>query len=197
MVTGQLRPPTSMAKPSIAVMPFENLSGDPEQDYWADGMVEPDHRAVSISLVPCDRRAIPVSPCGQQSTSPMWARNSELATCCKDRASGRHRIRVASQLIDTANNTHIWAGRFDQVVEDMFDLQDEIVGSIVGAVVPQFVASFQPTMPTGSRTTLSSWEWAMRGWNLAWRLEESGDSILRASAQIAQVPISGRREWKS
>ena len=108
-----------------------------------------------------------------------------------------NRIRVASQLIDTANNTHIWAGRFDQVVEDMFDLQDEIVGSIVGAVVPQFVASFQPTMPTGSRTTLSSWEWAMRGWNLAWRLEESGDSILRASAQIAQVPISGRREWKS
>ena len=187
--TQQVRTSATTTKPSIAVLPFDNLSGDPEQDFLADGMVEDLITMLSRfhwfrviarnSSFTFRRQATDIIEVGKKLGARYVLEGSV-------RRAGT-RIRVAAQLIDTADNTHVWADRFDSVVEDIFDLQDQIVRSIVGAVVPQFVSSFQPSRQAESRTNLSSWELAMRGWNLAWRLEESEDAILRARELFEQA----------
>ena len=94
------------------------------------------------------------------------------------------RIRVSAHLVDLEVSTTIWADRFDRELEDLFDLQDEMVQSIVGAVVPEFVASFQPGR---SRTSISSWELAMRGWNMITRLQGSGEAVLGAREMFQEA----------
>lgn len=178
----QVRPVVQTTKPSIAVLPFDNMSGDPDQDYFADGMVEDLitmlsrfhwFRVISRNSSFAFRgQPINVTEVGKSLGARYLLEGSV-------RRAGS-RVRVSAQLIDTATNTHLWAERFDRELEDMFDLQDEIVRSIVGAVVPQFVSSFQPNQQSEPRASISSWELAMRGWNLVWRVEKSEEAILQA-----------------
>jgi TolB-like protein len=125
-------------KPSIAVLPFQNLSGDPEQEYFADGMTEDIIAALS-----------------RMRWLFVIARNSSFAY--KDRAVdekrvGRElgvryvlegsvrkaggRVRVGAQLIDATTGGHLWADRFDGALDDIFDLQDQVTASVVGAIAP-------------------------------------------------------------
>jgi TolB-like protein/class 3 adenylate cyclase/Tfp pilus assembly protein PilF len=125
-------------KPSIAVLPFQNMSGDPEQEYFADGMVEDIITALSRT------KALFVI-----------ARNSSFAYKGKSpdiRQVGRelgvryvlegsvrkagNRVRIAGQLIDAASGMHIWADRFDGLLEDIFELQDQVTSNVVGAISP-------------------------------------------------------------
>lgn len=174
---------SDLTKPSIAVLPFDNMSGD-SQDYLADGIVE--------DLTTMLSRFHWFRVTARSSTYAIHRESGDAAEAGR-RLGARYvlqgsvrrtgdRIRVAAQLIDTSSSLHLWADRFDGVIEDIFDLQDEIVGSIVGAVVPQFVSSFQPARHAEARYAVSSWELAMRGWNLAWRLEGGADPFLRARA---------------
>ena len=123
-------------KPSIAVLPFDNMSGDPEQDYFADGLCEDLIMALS-----------------QYSGLLVIARNStfiykeqaiDIATVARDlnveyvlegsvRRAGQ-RIRITAQLIDTVSGTHVWAERYDRDLNDIFAVQDEITLNIVGAL---------------------------------------------------------------
>jgi adenylate cyclase len=125
-------------KPSIAVLPFQNMSGDPEQEYFADGMVEDITTALSRfkSLFVIARnssftykgKAVDVKQVGRELGVRYVLEGSV-------RRAGK-RVRITGQLIEVANGTHIWAGRFDRELEDVFALQDELAQAVVSAVEP-------------------------------------------------------------
>jgi TolB-like protein len=126
-------------KPSIAVLPFQNMSGDPEQEYFADGMVEEIIAALS--------RVHWLFVIARNSTFTYKGRAVDIKQVGRDlgvryvlegsvRKAGE-RIRINGQLIDAANGTHLWADRFDGALEDVFDLQDRVTASVVGAIAPK------------------------------------------------------------
>ncbi len=125
-------------KPSIAVLPFTNMSGDPEQEYFADGMVEDIITALSrfnqlfvIARNSCftyKGRAVDVRQVAKELGVRFVLEGSV-------RKSGA-RVRITGQLIDAVTGAHLWAERFDGGVEDVFDLQDKITASVVGAIEP-------------------------------------------------------------
>jgi TolB-like protein/class 3 adenylate cyclase/Tfp pilus assembly protein PilF len=126
-------------KPSIAVLPFENLSGDREQEYFADGMVEEIITALSRfrqlfviarnSSFAYKGRAVDVKQVGKELGVRYILEGSV-------RKAGT-RVRIAGQLIDTSTGAHLWADRFDGAVEDIFDLQDQVTASVVAAIGPK------------------------------------------------------------
>jgi TolB-like protein len=125
--------------PSIAVLPFQNMSGDPEQDYFADGIVEEIITALSRfrqlfviarnSSFTYKGRAIEVKQVGRELGVDYVLEGSVR------RASNR--IRIAGQLIDATTGTHLWADRFDGRVQDIFDLQDQMTAQVVAAIAPK------------------------------------------------------------
>jgi len=125
-------------KPSIAVLPFTNMSGDPEQDYFADGMVEDIITALSHfkalfviarnSSFTYKGRAIDVKLVGRELGVRYVLEGSVRKAA--------NRVRITGQLVDTATGVHLWANRFDGGLGDIFDLQDQVTESIVGAIAP-------------------------------------------------------------
>ncbi|WP_426527222.1 adenylate/guanylate cyclase domain-containing protein [Bradyrhizobium sp. McL0615] len=126
-------------KPSIAVLPFQNMSSDPEQDYFADGMVEDIITALSHyhalfviarnSSFTYKGHAVDVKQVGR-----------ELGVRYVLEGSVRRvldRVRVTGQLIDASTGAHLWADRFDGALKDIFDLQDDITLRVVGAIAPK------------------------------------------------------------
>jgi TolB-like protein/class 3 adenylate cyclase len=125
-------------KPSIAVLPFQNMSGDPEQEYFADGMVEEIITALSRvrwlfviarnSTFTYKGQAVDVKQVG-----------SELGVRYVLEGSVRkagQRVRITGQLIEALTGTHLWADRFDGSVEDVFELQDRVASSVAGVIEP-------------------------------------------------------------
>jgi adenylate cyclase len=125
-------------KPSVAVLPFQNMSGDPEQEYFADGMVEEVTTALSRirSLFVIARnsaftykgRAVDVRQVGRELGVRYVLEGSV-------RKAGS-RVRITGQLVEAATGTHLWADRFDGALEDVFDLQDRMTASVVAAIEP-------------------------------------------------------------
>ncbi len=130
---------SGLDRPSLAVLPFANLSGDPEQDYFADGMVEEITTALSRvrwffviarnSSFTYKGRAVDVKQVGRELGVRYVLEGSV-------RKAGE-RVRITAQLVETETGAHVWADRFDGVIENLFDLQDEITASVVGAIEPQ------------------------------------------------------------
>jgi adenylate cyclase len=128
-------------KPSIAVLPFQNMSGDPEQEYFADGMVEDIITALSRfrSLFVIARnssftykgKAIDIKQVGRELGVRYVLEGSV-------RKSGGQ-VRVTAQLIEASTGAHLWADRFDQSLEDIFTLQDNVTMSVVGAIAPRLI----------------------------------------------------------
>ena len=126
-------------KPSIAVLPFQNMSGDPEQEYFADGIVEDIITALSRfkslfviarnSSFTYKRKAVDIKQVGRELGVRYVLEGSVR------KAAGK--VRITGQLIDTATGTHLWADRFDGLLEDIFELQDKITTSVVGAIAPK------------------------------------------------------------
>jgi TolB-like protein/class 3 adenylate cyclase len=125
-------------KPSIAVLPFENMSGDPEQDYFADGMAEDIITALSRfralfviarnSSFTYKGRAVDVKVVGRELGVRYVLEGSVRKAA--------NRVRITGQLVDTATGAHLWADRFDGGLDDIFNLQDEVTQSVVGAIAP-------------------------------------------------------------
>ena len=125
-------------KPSIAVLPFTNMSGDPEQDYFADGMVEDIITALSHfkalfviarnSSFTYKGRAVDVKQVGRELGVRYVLEGSVRKAA--------NRVRITGQLVDTATGAHLWAERFDGGLGDIFDLQDQVTESVVGAIAP-------------------------------------------------------------
>ena len=126
-------------KPSIAVLPFQNMSGDPEQDYFADGIVEEIITALSRfrelfviarnSTFTYKGRAVDVKQVGRE-----LGVRYVLEGSVRKAAS---RVRITSQLIDAISGVHLWADRIDGTVDDIFVLQDQVTENVVGAIAPK------------------------------------------------------------
>src|SRR5712672_3736600 len=132
----QVLPPPD--KPSIAVLPFQNMSGDPEQEYFADGIVEDIITALSRfkalfviarnSSFTYKGRAVDVKQVGRELGVRYVLEGSVRKAA--------NRVRITGQLVDTATGTHLWADRIDGGLGDIFDLQDQVTESVVGAIAP-------------------------------------------------------------
>jgi len=125
--------------PSIAVLPFQNLSGDLEQEYFADGVVEEIITALSRfrhlfviarnSSFIYKGRSVDVKQIGRELGVRYVLEGSVRKMADK--------VRIAGQLVDTSLGTHLWADRFDGLLEDIFDLQDQVTACVVGAIAPK------------------------------------------------------------
>jgi TolB-like protein len=126
-------------KPSIAVLPFQNMSGDPEQEYFADGMVEEIITALSRfkSLFVIARnssftykgKAIDIKQVGRELGVRYVLEGSV-------RKSGG-RVRITGQLIEAGTGGHLWADKFDGELKEIFELQDRITASVVSVIAPK------------------------------------------------------------
>ena len=125
-------------KPSIAVLPFQNMSGDPEQEYFADGMVEDIITGLSrITWLFVIARNSSFTYKGQAVDVKQVGRELGVRYVLEGsvRKAG-NRVRITGQLIDAATGAHIWADRFDGALDDIFELQDQVACSVVGAIEP-------------------------------------------------------------
>jgi adenylate cyclase len=130
-------------KPSIAVLPFANMSGDPEQEYFADGMVEEIITALSRirwlfviarnSSFTYKGQAVDVKQVGRELGVRYVLEGSVR------KAGGR--VRITAQLIDAISGTHLWADHFDGSLEDVFELQDQVASSAAGVIEPALQAA--------------------------------------------------------
>ena len=126
------------SKPSIAVLPFANMSGDPEQDYFADGLVE--------DLITSLSKVAGLFVIAKNSTFAYKGKNVDIRQVAKELGvryvlegsvrKAANRLRITGQLIEAASATHVWADKFEGAVEDIFDLQDRLTENIVGAIEP-------------------------------------------------------------
>jgi adenylate cyclase len=126
-------------KPSIAVLPFQNLSGDPEQEYFADGMVEEIITALSrIRWLFVIARNSSFTYKGHNVDIKQVGRELGVRYVLEGsvRKAG-NRVRITGQLIDTSTGAHIWADRFDGALDDIFELQDDVASGVVGAIEPK------------------------------------------------------------
>ena len=150
---------------SIAVLPFANLSGDPEQEYFADGITEDIITALS-----------------NVRTFAVLARNSTFAYKCKSvdaREVGRNlkanyliegsvrragdRVRVTAQLIHSETGDHLWANRYDGKLDDIFDLQDQMTSAIVGTIEPELVRAEGLRLQSKPPENLDAYDYLLRG----------------------------------
>ncbi|HTG17369.1 MAG TPA: tetratricopeptide repeat protein, partial [Blastocatellia bacterium] len=135
------KPPPLPDKPSIAVLPFQNMSGDPEQEYFADGMVEEITTALSRfkwlfviarnSSFTFKGKAVDVKEVGRRLGVRYVLEGSVR------KASGK--VRITGQLIDAVTGTHLWADRFERDLTDIFALQDEVTVAVVSAIQPKLL----------------------------------------------------------
>jgi TolB-like protein/class 3 adenylate cyclase len=126
-------------RPSIAVLPFQNMSGDPEQEYFADGVVEDIITALcrfkSLFVIARNSsftykgKAVDIKQVGRELGVRYVLEGSVR------KAGGR--LRITGQLIDVTTGAHLWADRFDGALEDIFDLQDKLTQQVIGAIAPE------------------------------------------------------------
>ena len=151
-------------KPSIAVLPFANMSGDPEQDYFADGMVEEIITALSrIRWLFVIARNSTFTYKGQAVDVKQVGRELGVRYILEGSVrKGGNRVRITAQLIDATNGTHLWADRFDGSLEDVFELQDEVATNVAGVIEPALQAA--ETQRSANRPTndLSAYDLYLR-----------------------------------
>jgi adenylate cyclase len=148
-------------KPSIAVLPFQNMSGDPEQEYFADGRVEEIITALSRfkSLFVIARnssftfkgRAVDIKEVGRRLGVRYVLEGSVR------KASGK--VRITGQLVDAVTGAHIWAERFERDLRDIFVLQDEVTGAIVSAIRPKLLEAEIATATRRRPENLTAYEY--------------------------------------
>ena len=169
-VRGESSTPAVMAspplpdKPSIAVLPFQNLSGDPEQEYFADGMVEEITTALSKvrwflviarnSTFAYKGRAVDVRQVARELGVRYVLEGSV-------RKAG-NRVRISGQLIDAATGNHVWAERYDRELADIFAVHDEIAERVVAAIEPQLYAAEHFRSQRKPPESLDAWECVIR-----------------------------------
>jgi adenylate cyclase len=162
-------------KPSIAVLAFENMSGDPEQEYFADGIAEDVITALSRfrSLFVIARNSS-FTYKGQAVVITQVARELGVRYVVEGsvRKAG-NRVRITAQLIDAANGNHLWADRFDGSLDDVFDLQDQITEQIVIAVEPEIHVRERERAERKTPESLDAWELMQRGLSHFYRFNKN------------------------
>jgi TolB-like protein len=152
-------------KPSITVLPFQNLSGDPEQEYFADGVVEDIIAALSRirwlfviarnSSFTYKGQAVDAQGVGQ-ALGVRYVLEGSVRKC-------GNRLRITGQLIDATSGAHIWAERFEGLLDDIFELQDQITESVVGAIAPQLERAEIERAKRKPTESLDAYDYYLRG----------------------------------
>jgi adenylate cyclase len=152
-------------KPSIAVLPFQNMSGDPEQEYFADGMVEEIITALSrIRWLFVIARNSSFTYKGQALGVKRIGRELGVRYVLEGSVRrGGNRVRMTAQLIDATNATHVWADRYDRDLSDIFAVQDEITASVAAVIEPMLAEAEQQRVLRKPPERLDAWEACQRG----------------------------------
>ena len=172
--------PSLPDKPSIAVLPFDNMSGDSDQEYFADG--------ISEDLITALSKIRWFFVIARNSTFTYKGQAVEVTQVAKDlgvryviegsvRKAGS-RVRVTAQLIDARTGRHVWAERYDRELADIFKLQDEMTQTIAGAVEPELSAAERERAVRQPPDNLDAWETYQRGLWYLWRF--SKDDFIEA-----------------
>ena len=152
-------------KPSIAVLPFENMSGDPEQEYFADGIAE--DIITGLSRFSWFFVIARNSSFSYKGTSPDIRRVAEeLGVQYVLEGSVRkaaNRVRITAQLIEAVTGRHVWAERYDRELTDIFDVQDEISTAITGTIAPEFLSAERKRAERKLPENMDAWDYALRG----------------------------------
>jgi len=157
------------SKPSVAVLPFQNLSGDPQQEYFADGMVED-----IITLLSRSRSLFVIA---RNSSFTYKGRAVDVKQIARELGvryvleggvrSGRSRVRITAQLIDADTGNHMWAQRYDRDATDIFTVQDEITDAVAIAIEPAVAELERRRTVRKPPESLGAWEAYQRGlWHL-------------------------------
>ena len=159
-------------RPAIAVLPFINMSGDPEQEYFSDGITEDIITALSKL-----RWFFVIA---RNSSFVYKGKAVHLKQIAEDLGVGyvvegsvrriSDRVRITAQLNDTATGSHIWAERYDRSIVDVFAVQDEITEAIVAAVEPQLYARESFRAQRKPPESMDAWDLVMRGLSYYWRV---------------------------
>jgi TolB-like protein len=169
------------SRPSIAVLPFSNLSSDSEQDYFSDGVAE------EIIIALSQMRWLFVI--ARNSSFTYKGRSVDVKQVGKDLGvryvvegsvrRAQNRLRITAQLIDAELGTNLWAGKFDGIYDDIFDLQDRVTASIVGAIAPKLEAAEIDRVrrkPTDSSDAYDQFLRGMMGFH-SWTREGSSTAL--------------------
>jgi adenylate cyclase len=185
-VASSLAAPTLPDKPSIAVLPFANMSGDPEQEYFADGMVEEIITALSRirwlfviarnSSFTYKGQAVEVKRVGRELGVRYVLEGSVR------KAGGR--VRITAQLIDATTGAHLWADRFDGSLEDVFDLQDKVASSVAGVIEPALQAAEVGRSADRPTNDLTTYDLHLRAYAMFY---SSGNEIPEAIRLLEQA----------
>src|SRR5262249_13692410 len=169
-------------RPAIAVLPFVNMSGEPEQEYFSDGISEDIITALSKlrwffviarnSSFTYKGKAVHL----KQIAEELGVRYVVEGSVRKD--SGR--VRITAQLNDVTTGSHIWAERFDRDIADVFAVQDEITEAIVAAIEPQLYAAENFRAQRKAPDSMDAWDLVMRGLSYYWRLTRQDNVVAQA-----------------
>jgi TolB-like protein/Tfp pilus assembly protein PilF len=185
-------PADPSGKPSIAVLPFQNLSGDPEQEYFADGMVEEIITALSRlrwlfviarnSSFTYRNRAMDVRQIGRELGVRYILEGSVRKAA--------NRVRITGQLLDVATGAHLWAERFDGTLEEVFDLQDQVATKVVGALAPKLEQAEIERAKRKPTESLDAYDHYLRGVACVyrWTKRDSDEALRHFSQAIALDP---------
>ncbi len=183
-------------KPSIAVLAFDNMSGDPGQEYFSDGIGEDIITSLSKnsglfviarnSSYAYKGQAVDVSRIGRELGVRYVLEGSVRRA--------QERVRITAQLIEAEGRSHIWADRYDRDLTDLFTVQDEITRSIVATVAPEVEAAEMQRVRRASPEALGAWECAMRAqWHLARMTREDIAEALKLAAQATALDPGATR----
>jgi adenylate cyclase len=176
-------------KPSIAVLAFQNMSGDVEQEFFADGITEDIITALSKShwLFVIARNS---SFTYKEKSVDVRQVGRELGVRYVLEGSVRkagNRVRITAQLIDASGGHHVWAERFDRALEDIFGVQDEITHSIIGAIAPGILAAEIQRTQGKDAAALGQWERVMRAhWHVRRMTREDCLEAIRLIEEVLQ-----------
>ena len=161
-------------RPSIAVLPFANMSGDPEQEYFADGISEDIITGLSkLRWFFVIARNSSFTYKGKAVDVKRAARELGVRYVLEGSVrKGGNRVRITAQLIDAATGNHIWADRYDGDLSDIFALQDEITHKVVAAIEPKLLEAEAMRSQSRSAEDLDAWEMVMHANSLFWRWTE-------------------------
>ena len=182
-----VRPLALPDKPSIAVLPFQNMSGDPEQEYFADGMVEDIITALSRfkSLFVIARNSSFTYKCKAVDIKQV---GRELGVRYVLEGSVRKAgglVRITAQLIEAATGNHLWANKIDGSLENIFELQDDVASSVVGAIVPQLMLADAEQVTRKSPGSWDAYDHYLRGLALLTRQTLEGNRQAQAEFEKA------------
>ena len=174
-------------RPAIAVLPFTNMSGDPEQEYFSDGISEDIITALSKlrwffviarnSSFIYKGKAVHL----RQVANELGVHSALEGSVRK----GGDRVRITAQLNDVATGNHVWAERYDRDIADIFAVQDEITESIVAAIEPQLYAAENFRAQRKPPDSLDAWDLVMRAPSHYWRVTRQDNLVAQALLEKA------------